>query len=1013
MYSKNIYKLPVIFSSIKKGLNVLEQSKLSEYKLLAVTLLVGTIILGLFLQENITGLAGYDVASGSAPNTPTLNSPTNVTAETTTSRLLNVTVTDPEADVMNVSIYGDNTTSASSLLSFSQSVANGTTLTYNWTSPTVGTMFPSDTQLKAYWKYDKLGNKTDSSGNGNNIVNFIGGLINNETAGRFGGGLQTNGGGNYTTVADSATLDILNNLTMSIWFKPITTINSSNTNIRLAVKISAYYFLFDISTVGTCTSAGNLGWLVKKSSTNYCAGSTTTTWNAGQWYHAVGVVDGTNNKLLIYVNGRLERNTSFTGPIDNGGTLTIPASDTGKHFNGIIDDVAIWNRSLSATEVANLYSLHNGTYYWKADANDGTATTTSGTNQFLIGAAPSITLNDPADASIVTSSPVNFNFTPTIGTNSISTCTLYHNASGTFASNVSVSNPTSGSNTNITIGMSNGAYTWNVQCTDNTGFSAFATSNRTVTVSVSQGDSTPPAILYQGQTPMNASSQSSTTVIVNVSVVDSTSNIDTCLLEWAGVNATMTKIGSGASISCNVTKSGLSDGIYSYKVYANDTSGNMNSTGTRNVIIDATPPTTTATAIKNDSSSYTFNTLVASSYVNVTLSCSDGSGVGCDKTLYCTDGVNSCTPSTTYTIPVQISTEGTSYIRYASNDTIPNTETTKSSTIKIDTTKPSLSITSPSSGTNISATAISIVGTASDTNSDTIKINDTGRFGTNIGTYGNWNFTNTSLAEGTYSVIITANDTVGNTQTATTTFAVDRTNPSVTLNTPANANSTTSPVLFNITATDTGGTGIKNVTLYIDGTANTTNSSGASGQYIFNISFASGIHNWSILSYDNAGNSNQTGTRTINITSAVSIAVSASSVLSNAIAWTVATIPQTKLGANGNNASLVTQYDIAISATGSNVDLYMKADGDLQTSGGGSTLALTNEFFTYNLTNSTVPGTSYRSITTNYSDTLIASNLVDGTTTYLKFYLDVPAGQNAGTYNNSVLFKAVATGGTP
>ncbi|RLG14059.1 MAG: hypothetical protein DRN66_02990, partial [Candidatus Nanohalarchaeota archaeon] len=91
---------------------------------------------------------------------------------------------------------------------------------------------------------------------------------------------------------------------------------------------------------------------------------------------------------------------------------------------------------------------------------------------------------------------------------------------------------------------------------------------------------------------------------------------------------------------------------------------------------DTTPPTTNATAVKDDDTTYTFNTWTNSTYVNVTLSCDDGSGSGCNITQYCTDTTNTCTPNIAYSTPVQISTEGMSYIRFRSNDTAGNLETT-------------------------------------------------------------------------------------------------------------------------------------------------------------------------------------------------------------------------------------------------------------------------------------------------------------------------------------------------
>ena len=87
----------------------------------------------------------------------------------------------------------------------------------------------------------------------------------------------------------------------------------------------------------------------------------------------------------------------------------------------------------------------------------------------------------------------------------------------------------------------------------------------------------------------------------------------------------------------------------------------------------------------------------------------------------------------------------------------------------------------------------------------------------------------------------------------------------VTLNSPINAynQTTTDPIDFNVTVTDD--LGVENVTLYIDGVANETNSSGVNGTYIFTKTFPDGNYNWSILAFDNEDNSNQSETRTFSI----------------------------------------------------------------------------------------------------------------------------------------------------
>jgi len=82
----------------------------------------------------------------------------------------------------------------------------------------------------------------------------------------------------------------------------------------------------------------------------------------GSWYHIVCVYDGT--QLLAYVNGILDQNSNpaLTGTI---GTATHPlyigaSPSLASNFPGLIDEVAIYNAALSASDVLAHYQA--GTY---------------------------------------------------------------------------------------------------------------------------------------------------------------------------------------------------------------------------------------------------------------------------------------------------------------------------------------------------------------------------------------------------------------------------------------------------------------------------------------------------------------------------------------------------------------------------------------------------------------------------------------------------------------------------
>jgi hypothetical protein len=96
-----------------------------------------------------------------------------------------------------------------------------------------------------------------------------------------------------------------------------------------------------------------------------------TTLVAGQWYHVAATWDGAN--VRIYVNGVLDNTPaarSGTIGIDTRSLYMGGRSGGTDMFDGHIQDIRLYNRSLTAAEVAKLAAL-NG--YWKFSEGSGTS----------------------------------------------------------------------------------------------------------------------------------------------------------------------------------------------------------------------------------------------------------------------------------------------------------------------------------------------------------------------------------------------------------------------------------------------------------------------------------------------------------------------------------------------------------------------------------------------------------------------------------------------------------------
>jgi hypothetical protein len=92
--------------------------------------------------------------------------------------------------------------------------------------------------------------------------------------------------------------------------------------------------------------------------------TTTTTLTQNTWYHFVFTVSGTTMKA--YVNGSQQGgDVTFTGTRGNVGTTCFGQrnDDGAVKYSGGLDEVGVWNRALSSTEVTSLYNGGSGFQY--------------------------------------------------------------------------------------------------------------------------------------------------------------------------------------------------------------------------------------------------------------------------------------------------------------------------------------------------------------------------------------------------------------------------------------------------------------------------------------------------------------------------------------------------------------------------------------------------------------------------------------------------------------------------
>jgi hypothetical protein len=198
-------------------------------------------------------------------------------------------------------------------------------------------------------------------GNANDIVGTKNGtLINGAgfTTGEVGQAFSFDGT-SYVSISDSPSLDtFVSSITIEAWIKmnQLTAdwnwegiVTKGNSSWRLQVTAGAKTVTFSATGV---SPHGDL----------YGSRSVYD----GQWHHVTGVYDGTN--MFLYVDGTLDVSQPATGSISQNsspvciGANAIPGVglEPGYFFNGLIDEVSIYNRALTASEIQADYEAGKG-----------------------------------------------------------------------------------------------------------------------------------------------------------------------------------------------------------------------------------------------------------------------------------------------------------------------------------------------------------------------------------------------------------------------------------------------------------------------------------------------------------------------------------------------------------------------------------------------------------------------------------------------------------------------------
>ena len=241
----------------------------------------------------------------------------------------------------------------------------------------ISSVAPYDS-LVGYWSFDAA----DPSGvyvydftSNNNDGTLQADAVVNTTGCVYDDCLQLDGVGDYVNVGGPSPWNTIDNVSVSFWFKPNTIVGAHYIFNKYESLSEAWGVWANTQYLQIFDDIDNVG--AQKASFRF--------YNPNIWIHAVAILedngDGTYENLL-YVNGNLEASgknstgnwSSFGGSLYFGVRYPPTASD----WNGSIDEVMIFNTSLTPAQILAIYNNQSARFVTSGTLNVNQTNITSG-----------------------------------------------------------------------------------------------------------------------------------------------------------------------------------------------------------------------------------------------------------------------------------------------------------------------------------------------------------------------------------------------------------------------------------------------------------------------------------------------------------------------------------------------------------------------------------------------------------------------------------------------------------
>ncbi|WP_218931926.1 LamG-like jellyroll fold domain-containing protein [Adhaeretor mobilis] len=266
-----------------------------------------------------------------------------------------------------------------------------------WLSASLATAQDITSNLVGHWKLDETSGTSAADSSGSGRTGSLTGSPSWTSAGQIDGGLDFETTDGVDRV-DIPAFDVSgSNLTLSAWVKIETPLNDSRVITKSeGTAASQQTWCMSVDETGEFDFRVTAGGVWRRLQV---PGVVAT----NQWYHLAATYDGTT--MRVYVDGAQVGSQTHSpgGAIDAAPTRAIALGDSpagARPLDGVLDDVRVYERTLSGADIAALASPSATTYYVRTDGSNSNSGTGMAAGEAWATVAYAATQSLPAGSTV-------------------------------------------------------------------------------------------------------------------------------------------------------------------------------------------------------------------------------------------------------------------------------------------------------------------------------------------------------------------------------------------------------------------------------------------------------------------------------------------------------------------------------------------------------------------------------------------------------------------------------------